>query len=228
MSASFPELTQAGAIEFLGKTEPQALLLDEWYVLASGEHFWLEWRLRVTLRLLRSLGIPIETGLRALEVGCGTGTLRDQLEAHTRWTVDGTDLHVEGLRRARPARGRTLCYDITERHAVFKAAYDLIILFDVLEHVEATGQFVDALLWHLRPGGYLLVNVPAIPALFSAYDVAVGHFRRYVPSSLRAEFGGEIEVLEIRYWGLSLVPLLWIRKQILWGEPDTRTIHTWL
>jgi len=38
----------------------------------------------------------------------------------------------------------------------------------------------------LRPGGWLFVNVPALPALASAYDRAVGHLRRYTPASLRA------------------------------------------
>jgi hypothetical protein len=89
----------------------------------------------------------------------------------------------------------------------------VVLLFDVLEHVEATAPFVASLLAHLRPGGVLLVNVPALPFLYGAYDVAAGHVRRYVPATLRAEFTGTaLEVVATRYWGFSLLPLLLVRR----------------
>jgi hypothetical protein len=69
---------------------------------------------------------------------------------------------------------------------------------------------------HLRPGGYLLVNVPALPSLFSDYDREAGHLRRYVPSTLRADLGVcDLEVRDIRFWGLSLVPLLLARRALV-------------
>jgi hypothetical protein len=81
---------------------------------------------------------------------------------------------------------------------------------------------------HLKPGGHLLINVPALQDLFSAYDVAAGHVRRYDRDSLVAEFAGhDLRVLDVRYWGLSLVPLLFLRKLVLRGSlPAEQTIRS--
>lgn len=109
----------------------------------------------------------------------------------------------------------------------------------MLEHIAETRRFLGSVIRHLVPGGHLLVNVPASMALHSAYDVAAGHLRRYTRPSLRAEVtGSELEVLDIRYWGLSLVPLLlarraWLRRAdaetIRAGfEPPGPGLHAWL
>jgi SAM-dependent methyltransferase len=186
---------------------------DEWYALASADHFWLQWRFRAALGQIRAAGIPETAPLRVLDVGGGTGVVREQLEGRTAWQIDITDLHPTAVSQARRGRGRNLCYDIREERADMVRAYDVVLLFDVLEHISGPVGFVAALARHLRPGGHLLVNVPAVPALFSGYDVAAGHLRRYDPASLRADLEqGGLSVLDVRYWGLSMVPLLWLRK----------------
>jgi SAM-dependent methyltransferase len=189
---------------------------DEWYQLTEPTHFWFQWRLAAALRQLRSVGVPTGEPLRALEVGSGTGVLRDQLEACTRWTIDITDLQLAALRRARRGRGRILYYDILEERSPFLGAYDVVILFDIIEHIKATRPFVASVLRHVKPGGHVLLNVPALEWLFGAYDVAAGHMRRYDKRTLAAEFAGtDTEVLAASYWGISLLPLLAARKLIL-------------
>ena len=70
-----------------------------------------------------------------------------------------------------------------------------------------------------------MVNVPALQVLFSAYDVAAGHYRRYDRASLVAELAGDAwEVVDVRYWGLTLVPLLALRKMLL-RDPSDETIR---
>lgn len=206
---------------------PQEIAFPEnWYALCSPDHFWFQWRLRAFLGLARAVGAPLEAPLRALEVGGGSGVLRRQVEAASRWTVDITDLSLAALRRARPGRGRQLCYDILEARPDLVEAYDVVLLFDVLEHVERTGDFVRAAVRHLKPGGWVFVNVPALPALYGPYDVAAGHHRRYDPALLAAEFDGSgVTVDEVRFWGLSLTPLLALRRCLHGRRPPTpRTI----
>ena len=99
-----------------------------------------------------------------------------------------------------------------------REAYDAVVLFDVLEHIQEPELFLTAACWHLKPGGWIFVNVPALTGLFSRYDEAVGHFRRYSPASLRHLLTNqpiELELIEIRYWGLLLVPIAWVRKILL-------------
>jgi SAM-dependent methyltransferase len=189
---------------------------QEWYDLSAPEHFWFEWRLRAFLRQVEELGLRRDLPLGAIDVGAGAGVLRDQLEARTQWTIDIADLNPAALARARRGRGRNLCYDVLEPAADLLARYDVAFLFDVIEHVAEPRPLVSAVLRHLRPGGHLFVNVPAGQWLFSAYDEAAGHVRRYGRSTLTAQLAlPGLEVRDLRYWGLSLVPLLVARKLLV-------------
>lgn len=212
--------SDAGSVELISDVAAVPFAAT-WYEISHGSHFWFEWRLAATLALLAHHGPPIGAGLRALEVGCGTGILRSQLERETRWTVDGTDLDLKALAKTPRGRGRNLFYDIQEERPAFVARYDVVLLFDILEHIADPGSFLTAALAHLKPGGHLLVDVPAISALFSRYDAAVGHRRRYDRRSLAGElapFACEIEA--VRYWGFSMLPLLALRKALVALAPS--------
>ena len=75
-----------------------------------------------------------------------------------------------------------------------------------------TETFVSDLPHHLRPGGWLFINVPALPRLFSAYDRVAGHRRRYKKRSMRQTLAlHPLGIRDVRYWGLSLIPLLVMR-----------------
>jgi SAM-dependent methyltransferase len=185
----------------------------EWYDYASGDHFWFQWRLAVLRRLLDDLGMATALPLRALDVGCGRGVLRSQLEEISGWTVDGADLNLEALRTARAGRGTLHYYDVLEEREPFVDSYDVVTLCDVLEHVSDAGALLAATARHLKPGGVLLVNVPALPVFHGSFDEAVGHLRRYTRKTLSRECEAlPLQVLETRYWGLAMVPLLLLRK----------------
>ncbi len=202
-----------GGIEFLS-TPQESAFPDEWYALSGCDHFWFRWRLAATLRLAQDVGIPIRRPLRCLEIGSGAGILRDQLEAETDWNVDVTDLNQEALRRARKGRGRTLYYDVLEEK--LGADYDVVLAFDVIEHLTSVRPFLSSAGRHVKPGGQLLLNVPALQWLYSAYDETVGHQRRYDRRSLAREIEGlGLDLVEVRYWGFALVPLLMLRKALL-------------
>jgi hypothetical protein len=65
--------------------------------------------------------------------------------------------------------------------------FDLLLLLDVLEHVEQDSSFLRELVdTRLLPDGAVLVSVPALMALFTRHDVALNHYRRYCAASLRA------------------------------------------
>jgi 2-polyprenyl-3-methyl-5-hydroxy-6-metoxy-1,4-benzoquinol methylase len=204
-------------IERLSPVRAQAFP-DEWYDAGDAGHFWFRWRLAALRRALRAAGADGAAPWRVLDVGCGSGVLAGQLEAETAWTVDGTDLNLAALERCRPRRGRTLYYDVTELRPELRERYDAVVLFDILEHLPDPRALAAAALAHLRPGGLLLVNVPALPSLTSAYDRAAGHLRRYTTATLARELEGlGLARRALAYWGLSLVPLLAVRKVLLAG-----------
>lgn len=200
----------------------------EWYEANSEDHFWFQWRARIAAALFARVGLPTERPLRVFDVGCGTGITARQLARTTSWVFDGADLNLEALKRCTSGLDRVLYYDVLEKREEFRQQYDVVILFDVIEHIEQTQPFLEAVFFHLKPGGIALVNVPALKALFSVYDTVAGHYRRYDRRMLAAEFAPlAATVVDQVYWGFSMVPLLLLRKLVLRGETDeTDTIRT--
>jgi SAM-dependent methyltransferase len=61
--------------------------------------------------------------------------------------------------------------------------FDLVLMLDVLEHIEHDREFLARrIAMNLAPGGFLLVSIPSWPSLFSSHDTALGHYRRYRPA----------------------------------------------
>lgn len=121
-----------------------------------------------------------------LEVGCGAGALLSELAGHGYRCV-ALEASAEARARAAvlaAARGAAL--DIRAAPADdFAQRFDLVLALDVLEHVEDdAGALAQWRTW-LKPGGTLLISVPAHRRSFGAGDVWAGHFRRYERDELR-------------------------------------------
>ena len=185
---------------------------NAWYEAATAAHFWMAWRFRELLRLIEEAGLSRSSALDVLEVGGGHGVARSQLESQSAWRIDLTDLNLQALSHRPPSPGRTLYYDVNDREPSLHERYDVIVLLDVLEHVDPPVPFLESVTWHLKPGGTLMINVPALPGLFSAYDDVLGHYRRYTSASLRhdCEAAG-LACGSLRYWGFTMLPLLAVR-----------------
>lgn len=141
-------------------------------------HWWFRGRRRIVRRLLAEIAPP-GTGRRIVDVGCGTGaniaSLADAYACH------GIDPSPEGIELARwrfPAV-RFTCGLAPEAFGPEERDADVILAMDVMEHVPDDFLFASSLLGALKPGGHLLITVPADAALWSAHDEAFGHYRRY-------------------------------------------------
>ncbi len=188
---------------------------DEWYNLNLNHHFWFVWRLRALQRLIRDNALDTQAPKVGLDIGCGVAFLRAKIESFSQWTLDGCDVNEACLQIAAAGRGRLLLYNIGDKQSEFKERYDLIFLFDVIEHIRDPKPFLESALWHLRPGGAVILNVPALPGLYSRYDELVGHFLRYTSGSMRQlldSLSVKVTVRDLRYWGFSLIPLLGLRN----------------
>jgi 2-polyprenyl-3-methyl-5-hydroxy-6-metoxy-1,4-benzoquinol methylase len=193
---------------------------DDWYQLATPKHFWIKHRLRVLQAILSKINY-INPSPRVADVGCGCGVLQYQLENVFHWKVDGFDLNEAALEHSIAKNHYVAYYDINERRPELKNLYDIIFLFDVIEHLPSDVDFLESVKHHLKPKGVLVVNVPSGPLLFSKYDEVAGHFRRYTMKSLqsalhRSGFKSKL----CTYWGLTYIPLLLIRKLLLSVNPS--------
>ncbi len=95
-----------------------------------------------------------------------------------------------------------------------RASLDLVVAFDVLEHLVDDVAAAREVLRVLRPGGLLLVAVPADPKLWSAHDEAVDHVRRYTRGTLTALLvRAGFDVGPMRSWNVLLRPAVWLRRK---------------
>ena len=194
--------------------------LQAWHELSGSDHFWMEWRFRVVVNALRDLGLDLDRRWLALDVGCGYGVVRRQLQQVSNWTVDGCDVDRDALQRQH-LTGRTLLYDVHDQRPELESIYDVALLMDVVEHVEVPQPFLRAVIYHLKPGGLVVINVPALQSCYSQYDRAVGHWRRYTRRSLIEEtHQAGLVPLKVGYWGFGLLPVLALRKLLMSVERD--------
>jgi len=204
-------------IEYLSPPS-QVSMADRWFEIASVDHFWIKRRFDVLHRLAGGL---VTNARKIAEIGCGHGLLQRQIEDRYGRDVTGFDLNEFALKQNVSRLSKVCCYDIFQRDPALLEQFDLILLFDVLEHISDEDTFVSALLHHLAPTGTLAVNVPAGQWAYSAYDRAAGHVRRYSIRSLRdVACRNGLEVGEWTYWGLPLLPPLILRKLWLLGSHD--------
>lgn len=222
-SASHDHETSLREIEYL--SPPAAVsMTDGYFELASLEHFWVRRRFEVFRQLAGNL---VSEAREIAEVGCGHGILQRQIEDAYGREVTGFDLNEYGLKHNLSRRSRVCCYDLYQREPAFRERFDLIFLWDVLEHIAEEDRFLQALKFHLAPRGHLVLNVPAGQWAFSAYDVAAGHVRRYSIGTLRETLArNRLDVQLWSYWGLPLVPTLALRKLWLLGARDQREAYS--
>lgn len=195
----------------------EAILVDLAPVVAR--HPWWLARTRLTLALLDRLGV--RPPARVVDVGTGWGTTLAALEARG-YAVVGADISRRALGRLdRP--GRTLAeldlsapLDLPHDFEPFDAALAL----DVIEHVDADRAAVARIGRLVRPGGLVVVSVPALPDLFAEFDRIQGHRRRYLPGTLAAAFLDTGLILDrVFWWGAWMVPLL---RRSRGGRPRAR------
>lgn len=210
-------------MEILSRVSPDDFPFD-WYAIANDRHFWFKSRIDAFIRFAPKF-VSLEKELKVLEIGCGNGLVRKQLEAKTNWIIDGCDINGKALLLNEGLKGKTYLYNIHEHYPAFENAYDAVILFDVLEHIPDTTEFLESVFYHLKPGGILFINVPALNQYKSDYDKVVGHIRRYDKGMMEGEFTSlKATVVGQRYWALSLLPALITRKRIVKDKGDIKAV----
>jgi hypothetical protein len=140
-----------------------------------------------------------------IEVGAGIGSntrlLWTDRVAH--WTSLEPDPRLAEILRARRAAGQVPkeCEIVegTLEETPRSPLASTIIYIDVVEHIADDRAEAARAIARLKPGGHVLVLAPAHGWLFSAFDAAIGHHRRYTRADLSALFSPDLEAVKIRY-----------------------------
>lgn len=129
--------------------------------------------------------IPFVHG-NILEVGCGIGNFTPFLSQYGKlWAID---IDRDGLKRTKKISSPSIRVgfgDIQKGKYFFgKRSFDSIVCLNVLEHIEHDALALTHLYSLLSSGGYLILLVPIYPVLYGSVDLAIDHFRRYVPKKI--------------------------------------------
>jgi SAM-dependent methyltransferase len=169
-------------------------------------HWWYVARRRILADLIRREVRP-PARARILEIGCGTGHNLGMLGEFG--SVDG--LEVDDAAREIAARrlGKPVAAaPLPELKGIRRGTYDLIAALDVIEHIDDDQAALAAIAGRLKPGGKLLITVPAHQWMWSAHDTANHHKRRYSKTTLKALIeGSPLKLDKLGYFNSLLFPL---------------------
>jgi SAM-dependent methyltransferase len=154
------------------------------YHQLEEQHWWFASRRDAVYDLIQGLKLPASASI--LEIGCSGGPLMQRLRAAGYSDLTGIDVSAPAIELAH-ARGVPNVSVMDGANLQFAdERFDLVIASDVLEHIEDETRALREWTRVLKPGGQLLVFVPAHTYLWSEHDVVNHHFRRYSRQGLQA------------------------------------------
>ena len=159
-----------------------ATYLHDDLAAAEARHFWFEARSRLILAAIRR-HFPHAHSL--LDLGCGTGGVLAAIDRE-RADLDlcAGDALLAALERARRRVPRASFVQLDIRHLPYDREFDVIGVFDVLEHLDDDEAVLREIRRATRPGGGVVITVPQHPSLWSAVDEGSRHRRRYTRAGL--------------------------------------------
>lgn len=198
-------------------------------VRIEHEHFWFRARNQLIFKLARRIACDFQPGYRVLEIGCGTGNVLPVLrKACPGGLVVGLELWFEGLRYAqRRSAGLLVQGDI--RDYPFGKPFSLICMFDVLEHVHEEQETLASIWKNLVPDGRLFLTVPAHQFLWSHFDEAAHHCRRYSVREIQKKVtAAGFHVEFVSQFMASIFPVVWLvrKKRGLLAQADSHTTNS--
>ena len=178
----------------------------------QGSHWWYQGRLQIIDAVL-SKYLDKSAPLSVLEIGAGSGVNIGKLKEYGK--VDAVEMHDGGRQLIRDEFPDVAVRDgaLPEPEVFDNKQFDVVCMFDVLEHVGPQIESLEVLREHVTKDGRLFITVPAYQWLWSQHDDTAHHFRRYTRSSLAEALetaGWNVE--QVGYFNTRLFPLALIAR----------------
>lgn len=168
---------------------------------------------RITLRWIDRSGVRHG---RLVNIGCGAG-LFNHMAVDAGFDVLGVEPDPAAFALADADRPPERCEvrncgidDLVDERSV-----DVVVMHDVLEHIDDDGAAVASIRSMLAPDGIAIISVPALQSLFGLHDEQLGHFRRYSHRTLRTVLEPTLAVERMRAFGLAFIPVTLLLSRVL-------------
>ena len=160
------------------------------------KHWWFQARKNIIDKIISSINLKKKNNI--LDFGAGSGVNIDMLRKYGL-----VDIHEQNKYARAAIKKEKKIKNLYSTLRIKKKFYDLILLADVIEHVEQPKKLLKNLKKFLKKDGYILITVPAYQFLFSKKDRVLGHYRRYNKELLKKELSG-FKVENISYFNTFL------------------------
>lgn len=194
------------------------------YSQVEDTHWWFRGRRQIFARLLAPFVVE---PLRILDIGFGTGAMLEFLESYG--SVIGMDMSIDAIRFARTRVSCPMFLGSITHVPIANAAVDLVTAFDIVEHVENDAAAFVELARVCRPGGHVLVTVPAFQFLWGNQDIVSQHRRRYTLPQLGARMrAAGLVPRRLSYFNAILFPAVAAIRMArrLRGAPSAETVKS--
>jgi len=175
------------------------------YFAFEQNDWWFEARRRIVLELIASRGAGPNDGGSILDAGCGTGITLQYIERFGR--PFGVDKEMVALKFCKTRDAKRLTCAPIEDLPFADASFDIVTCLDVIEHVEDDQKAITEIARVIRPGGLLILTVPAFEIFWSDHDVINHHKRRYRRNQIRRLLAKSLEIDLLSYYNTHLFPL---------------------
>ena len=172
----------------------------------ESTHWWYRVR-RLMVHDLLARYFPERHDLHILDVGCGMGLLLTELRAYGK--VEGVDVSPKSIEFCRQRGIQNVQVSAAETLPFANSSFDVVLALDVIEHVPDDSAVLREIHRVLKPGGVVVIFVPAFMFLWGITDVLSQHYRRYTrPQLVAVAHAQKFSVVRTSYFNTFLFPLI--------------------